>query len=376
MRLFFLFFVSVAATDVFGIVAPAHDRRLHARRFDRHPQRAMFVRMSPALDLAKPVASINTAGVAFATNKIIGDGDRNQIIARSYDGELIWKFSAGHPLSVPPEVIGNAVYLALRSGEVIKLNVESGTETWRTKLNSYVSRPLAIASGIIVASTAAQYLYALEETSGKTMWLYDSESTRTMVLQGGAPPLIIDQSVFYGNATGNIAVLDLKSGQLQHSYSPVREATSGFHDVVGQLAVLHRNLLAFTTSNGLVGVIDLEVEGQELKWQKKLAVITTSACHGDVCYVGTTKGEIIALGMQDGSVHWHRVLGWTVSSITPYKTHLYVAGNTGFITKLHISSGSRVWQENLGNSISASPVIFRGMIFFATGMYNLYGYRL
>lgn len=376
MRLFPLFFILATTADVFGVVTPAHDRRRHARRLDQHPQRVMFVRMSPALDLSKPVVNVSTAGVAFTADKIIGDGDHNQVIARSHDGNLIWKFSAGHPLTVPPEVIGRAVYLALRSGEVIKLDVESGTKIWQTKLNSYVSRPLAIASGVIVVATAAQYLYALEETSGKTMWLYDSESTRSIVLQGGASPLIVNQNIFYGNATGNIAVLGLKTGQLQHLYAPIQGKASGFHDIVGQLSVLQNNLLAFTTSSGLTGVFDLETDGRELKWQKKFAAITTSACRGDVCYLGTTKGEIIAINMQDGSVRWHRALGWTVSFITPHRTYLYVAGSTGFITKLHISSGSRIWQEDLGNSISTSPVIFRGIIFFATGMRNLYGYRL
>ena len=359
-----------------AIAVVPHDRRQHVQRFTHHPQRVLMLKMATALDRTKPVAALNNAGIAFAANKIIGDGDHNQVVAYTHTGEHSWSFPTTQPLTVPPVAIGESVYLALQSGKLFNLDHANGKLRWQAQLNSYVSRPLAIASAIIVAATASQHLYAIDAASGKPLWLYDSESNADVIVQGAAPPLIADKTIYYGTAEGKLVALDLHSGKQLRYWSPA-PATGRFHGIVGQLALPTPDKLVFSTAAGFVGALDPRNDSNQLKWQHKFSAITTSICRGDTCYLGLAKGEVVALDNRDGSVRWHKKLGWSPTYIVPYSnTHLYVSGSDGFITKLRITHGSRVWQENLGSSIFAPPILQRGMIFFSTSMRNVYAYRL
>lgn len=359
---------------MFAVVA--HDRRPHVQRFVHYPQRVLMLKMAKALDHTKPVAALNNAGITFAADKTIGEGDHHQIVAYNQAGEHCWSFPAQQPLTAPPMAIGESVYLALKSGKLLNLNHANGKPHWQTQLNSYVSRPLAIASATIIAATASQHLYALDAASGKTLWLYDSNSNADVIVQGAAAPLIVEKTVYYGTADGNLVALNLHSGKQLHHWSPAR-ATGRFHSIVGQLALPTSDKLIFTTAAGLVGALDPRNDSNQLKWQRKFSPISTSVCRGDTCYLGLAKGEVVAIDNRDGSVRWHKTLGWSPASIVPFRNqHLYVTGSDGFISKLRITHGSLIWQENLGSSIFAPPILRHGMIFFSTSMRNVYAYRL
>ena len=353
-----------------------HDRRHHVQRLSQHPQRTLLLKMANQIDHSKPTAALNNAGIALAADKIIASGNHNHIVAYTYEGVQRWSLPLGEELTAPPLAIGPTVYLPLRSGKLISLQHDDGKQQWQTQLNSYISRPLAVISGIIIAATASQHLYALDATSGKTLWLYDSESNTDVVVQGAAPPLVIAKTVYYGTAAGNIVALDLHSGKQQQRWTLPR-AAGRFHSIVGQLALPTSDILVFATAAGLVGALDPRQPTNKLKWKQEFSALTTSVCRGDTCYVGLAKGEVVALDNQDGSVRWHKTLGWSPAFITPLRgKHIYVSGSDGFVVKLRSTHGSRVWQENLGSSIFAPPILQRGMIFFSTSMRNVYAYRL
>ena len=353
-----------------------HDRRQHVQRFVRHPQHVLMIKMATALDHSKPIAALNNAGIAFVEDKIIGSGDDGQIIAQTHADGRSWSFPASRSLTAPPVAIGEAVYLSLQSGKLLSLSHASGKLQWQTQLNSYVSRPLAIASAMIIAATASQHLYALDAASGKTLWFYDSESDANVIVRGAAPPLIVDKTIYYGTTAGNIVALALHSGKRIRQWSPL-PATGRFRSLVGQLALPAADTLVFTSATGLVGALDPHNDSNQLKWQRKFSALTTSVCHGYTCYLGLARGEVVALDNRDGSVRWHKTLGWSPTFIVPHRDkHLYVSGSEGFVAKLRTTHGSRVWQENLGSSIFAPPIVQRGMIFFSTSMRNIYALRL
>lgn len=334
-----------------------------------------MIKMAEKLDYGKPIANTNSAGITFIADKVIGSGDRDLIVARAHSGKLLWSFPAAYPLTAPPIADDTSVYLALQSGLLLNLHHADGKLRWQTKLNSYVSRPLIITPEIVVAATASQHLYAIDAASGKTLWLYDSESRTDVIVQGAAPPLIVDKTLYYGTAAGNIVALELQNGKQLRSWSPPRK-TARFNSIVGQLALPAPDTLVFATAAGVVAAIDPNQSSSEPKWQQQFSDITTFVCHAGICYVGLNAGEVVAIDSSDGSVRWHRRLGWSPSFITPHRKHLYLSGSNGFIAKLRVTHGSSVWQEDLGNSIFAPPIIRHGMIFFSTGLRNTYVYRL
>ena len=340
------------------------------------PQPVMYLRMNPYLDRMSPRHDFSGAGVAFARDRLIGVGRHNWIVAKSLDNEVLWVLPNAHDVVIPPQVVGEHVYVAIRSGEVLKVRIATGELLWRAKLNSHASRPMSFTSKVLVVATAGRYVYALATDTGKTKWLYDVGSGAEVTLLGGAPPLLAKEKVYFGDVLGNVSLLSLQTGKLQEKYPLVSEGR--FKDIVGALHLHEHQRLFFTAASGKIGAVDLKRKQKKPAWQRKFHSISTSLCTKNlVCYVAIGSGELVAVDLaKEGESLWHKVLGWHVAALTLHDTHLYASGVEGFITKLHLTSGKTVWQENLDGSITNPATVFRGMIFFITGKQNIYGFRL
>ena len=366
--------ISVVSSSAFA--QQVHDRRVHGQRSVIQPQRIALIRLAEGIDHTKPITNLNSAGVAFAGDLVIGGGEHGTIVAKRITGDLVWRYPAQQTLTAPIKVIGNDLYVAVRSGEIFKLHADNGKLVWKTKLANYADRPLVVVSGLLIVATISQHLYALDTESGTIKWFYDSESEQKMVLQGGAPPLVVNRLVYYGDATGNLIALALTSGAQRFRYLGNKPQRARFNDIVGQLAIFADDQLAFATASGQCGLLLTSSSPIRLRWQRKFSSIATTVRHGENYYLGLTSGEVISLALVNGRVVWHKTLGWPVSRLTVANNHLYVASSHGFVAKLRLRSGSRVWQEDLGMTISAPLIVFRGMIFFSTALHNSYGYRL
>lgn len=369
----YLFTILIVSSLAFA--QPVHDRRVHGQRSVKQPQRIALIKLAERIDHTKPVTNLNSAGIAFAGDLVIGDG-HGTVVAKRITGDLVWRYPTHQTLTAPVKVIGNDLYVAVRSGEIFKLRANNGKLVWKTKLANYADRPLVVVAGLLIVATISQHLYALDTENGTIKWFYDSEHNQKMVLQGGAPPLVVNRLIYYGDASGNLTALSLTSGAQRFRHLGNKPQRARFNDIVGQLAVFADDQLAFATAGGQCGLLMTSSSPTRLRWQQKFSPIATTVRHGKNYYLGLTSGEVISLALSDGRVVWHKTLGWPVSRLAVAHNHLYVASSHGFVAKLRLRSGSRVWQEDLGMTISAPLTVFRGMIFFSTALHNSYGYRL
>lgn len=351
--------------------SPVHARRDFHQRLVPTP--AMYISMNKNLNHNRPRMAHNPAGVAFAQGLIIGAGERNWIVAKNFDAEIIWALPNQHMLATSPKVDGKHVYLALQSGQVMKVRIADGKTVWQTQLHGQANKPLVIGAGTLLLNTAGKYLYALATKDGKTKWLQDISSNAEVNILGGAAPIISHGKVYSGDANGKIMVLDLHKGKLLKTYDFARAGE--IRSIVGHLCLQSsQQRLLFTSANGVVGNIDLNSDA--LLWRQKLPAITTSHCTGNLFYIGVGGGELLALDVHNGQTKWHKVLGWEVTTITAHAGQLYLTGAKGSIMRLLPRVGETVWQYNLGTSISVPAQIYRNMIFFATSYHNVYGFLL
>ena len=371
----------------------------HAKRTLGHHkdvQPVMFLKFNPPLDHRSPRLVFNNSGIAIVDNLIVASGTNHWVQAKNFDNEIIWSIPAQSPLSLPPHVYGKNLYLAFHSGKLLKLNNTSGDKIWEKKLNSYASRKIIHAPGMLLVTSADGYLYALKESTGKTLWVQELGGKINM--EGEAPPLVINKRIFISNNAGKILRLALETGHLQDKYElPQREGR--FKNIVGQMYILQRNgrselddntthltssrkkqQLIVTAADG--SVLSLSIVGGkqpqlgDIIWHKKLPWISTAKCINMSCYIALNKGEVFALNAENGETRWHQYLGWQVSSIYGHNSHLYLSGSKGQVAKLHNYLGKKNWQLNLGSGVLTPAVAHRGMLFFASGMGNVYVYRM
>ena len=368
-----MFIFMIICAPLFALRAnssPVHARRdLHQRLV---PTPAMYVSMNTDLNRNRPRMAHNPAGVVFAQGMIIGAGERNWIVAKNFDAEIVWTLPNQYMLATSPKVDGKHVYFALQSGQVMKVRIADGRVIWQTQLHGQANKPLVVSAGTLLINTAGKYLYALATTDGKTKWLQDISNTAEVNILGGAEPIVSRGKVYSGDANGRIMVLDLHKGTLLQSYNFVKEGE--IRSIVGHLYLQSQQRLLFTAANGVIGNIDLKTNA--LLWQQKLPAITTSHCAKDLCHISIGGGELLALDVRNGQKKWHKVLGWEVTTITTHAGQLYLTGAAGNIMRLLPVVGETVWQYNLGTAISVPARIYRNMIFFATSYHNVYGFLL
>jgi len=187
-------------------------------------------------------------------------------------------------------------------------------------------------------------------------------------------PVIYDNLVYYGVSSGEIIAVSLASGKLEWRYNP-DYSDSRFHDIVGEMVIINNKLL-ITRYDGLIAAISLVGSARGLLWSQKISAIATSVFRDGRFFVGSVNGDISAYQVADGKRLWRTVTGASVGHITPGEQNLYVAGSNGRITAIDSSSGRINWHDDLAGSIASPPLYFAGGIFFATGLKNLYGYRI
>ncbi len=241
--------------------------------------------------------------------------DAGTLHALDEAGKQRWRFETGKPIKARPAAIGEAVYVASDSGFLYKLDVRSGREAWRARIDTgsparipvdqpktrwdrYGSSVVADAERVYVASRD-NHLYALDLESGKERWRFASKDMAT------ATPALYGDSVLFASFDGTIYALDADSGKPRWQYD-ARQPISG------DLLVDAERVFAGSRSYDLIA-LDAQ-NGKELwkhyywfSWIESPPVI-----HGEVLYTGSSDATAVyAIDAHSGERRWKTpVPGW------------------------------------------------------------------
>ena len=167
--------------------------------------------------LEAPARSAPTA----AGGKVFVVTQTNQVYAvNQEDGGDLWTYSgipetAGLLSVANPAVSGNTVIVPFSSGEVMAIDVKSGSPRWIDAVNSsYRTQALSglsdvtaspvISNGVVYATSIVGRTIAINVKSGERIWEQDAGSVHTPVVAGNA--------IFMIDLQDRLIALDRKSG--------------------------------------------------------------------------------------------------------------------------------------------------------------------
>lgn len=339
------------------------------------PFRLGYLNLNKALDAAKPLAMLDPAGFTINSGILIGGFDSKWVGGLNMASRRVsWWFEGPSDMTAPPGSFGSSVVLGFRDGKVIKLDAVTGRKLWTASLDSFTERSFLLSGTTLYVLTAAQVLYAVDFQSGKTIWLFDGGFPDGLTIRGGARPVIHDNKVLFGIATGEILAVNVDTGKLIWRYNPSYN-DARFHGVVGEM-VVRNNRLIITRYDGLVAAIDLNSAVRNVTWQEQFPGLTTSAFRGNRLYVGGLNGDVYALDADGGRRIFRAVTGAAVTSISAGETTLFVAGHKGRVTALDAANGNLLWDDAVGGALASPPVLFEDGIYYATGVKSIYAYKL
>lgn len=339
------------------------------------PFRLGFWSLNEVVDQEKPLAAFDSAGFVVNSGLLIGGLDSDWVAGLSLSTlKMQWFLEGRSDLTAPPGSFGSSVVLGYRDGRVVKIDALTGKKQWTTELDSFSERPFLLNGTTLYVVTAAQVLYALDFQTGRKLWLYDGGFPDGLSIGGGARPVVHENKVIFGLASGELLAVGVDDGKLVWRYNP-SYTEARFHDYVGEMVVRNGKLLV-TRYDGLAASIDLQGSNRSVAWQEQLPGLTTSSFRNGRYFVGALNGDIYALNPDDGRRIWRTVTGASVTTITAGETTLYVAGHDGRVTALASADGKVAWYDKLGTSLASPPAVFNDAIYYTTGLKSVYAYKL
>lgn len=240
-------------------------------------------------------------------------------------GEKRWSVDAELPFSAGPAVGEDKLILGTSNAEVLALNSADGALAWKTTLSSEVLAMPSIGDGIVVVRTSDGHIVGLDEKTGATLWAYERSTPPLSVRSRGAP-IIADDLVIDGYASGKLIALRLKDGKLEW------EAT---------VAIPH-------------GRSEIE---------RLVDVDSVPVVKGDTLYVTGYQGGVASVSLRDGEVLWRAEKVSSYSGLASNRRSLFLTDGNSDIWQLDAHNGGDLWkQDELHQRRVTAPAVVKDYI--------------
>src|SRR5574338_1088412 len=90
------------------------------------------------------------------------------------------------------------------------------------------------------------------------------------------------------------------------------------------------------------------------------SIESSAAIVGGTVFVGSQKGELVALNLENGNVYWKYSTGAPIGESSPAYSGgvVYIGDLGGTLHAVNAPDGKRLWTARLGSEIKSSPVVY------------------
>ena len=297
------------------------------------------------------------------------------------EAKKFWQFGRVDPASMG---FGGGVaydagwlYMANGFGKAASLNATTGEVRWEVQLSAPVRNPPTAVGGKVYIVTMNNQIVALDQTTGKTIWKYESFEESARVLSSGSPAVQAD-IVIAPFSSGEVVALDNGTGRLLWSAtissSSRLNALSTLNDIAGS-PVIDRGGVFAVSHAGQLAAIDARTGG--VAWEVNVSSRNTPWVSGDAIYLISVEGDLLALSRNDGAVIWREQLPayenakkrkGAISWSGPILAggHLILTSSSGRMIQVNPQSGNTTNTYKLSGGTIIPPVIAGGTVYVLT----------
>ena len=131
----------------------------------------------------------------------------------SKTGKRDWGGGAGGAINTPVPDGGN-VYFSSWAGSVQSVRIKGVVPQWKTDVGDPVTTPPSIGEDKIFVGTANGKVAALSKADGSVLWNFDTQGGTVL-----GTPAVAEGLVFVGGGQGTLFVLDAKDGALRFTFA-------------------------------------------------------------------------------------------------------------------------------------------------------------
>lgn len=290
-------------------------------------------------------------------------------------GKLIWmrhlgKRSASSPaLDVKDKLLFVTVLSTVSpsidsfDGEIAAVSMLSGKVVWTHHVPSGTESSPIVVGNSVYYGDAGGAMTSLNVLTGNVNWTYQTSGP---IKEG---PAYYDGNLYFGNYSGSFYAIGAKSGKEVWSASPGGQFYSTPAIAFGRVYVGNNNdyVYSFVASNGT------------LAWSRSVGGYAYSGPAaadvkglGPTVYIGSYDGDLYALNAQNGSARWTASVGGSISGSAT------IIGNTVYVSRVYNPGGSFGFNAVTGKEVFSFPdgryttVVADPNAVFLMGRYVLY----
>jgi serine/threonine protein kinase len=221
-----------------------------------------------------------TARVAH-DHVFFGSDDGRVYALVAANGRYLWEYDMGGPVRTQPFVTNELVVVGCETGEIAALEL-SGNRKWTYRARrAIMSSPFVDDQGICYVGSFDNYVYALDATSGYSMWRF-----RT----GG--PIISSFAkegdlLFFGSSDGKFYAINAESAKEKWSFVTEKPIVSS--------PFVYQGSVYFGGNDGTLYCLDSKTGAKKWQFDTEGAITSTPYIHDNVILVGSTDNYLYAL---------------------------------------------------------------------------------
>lgn len=272
-------------------------------------------------------------------------------------------------------VNGNHLYIGSEKALVYALNISDGSKLWTTTVAGEAISSPVISDGLVLIHTGNGILQALDETTGNIQWTVNLEMP-SLSLRGGSAPAVAFGAAIVGGDNGRVSAVLLQQGQLiwQQNISQASGATeiARLSDV-DTTPVIIDGIVYTVAYNGNLAALDLR-SGQII-WKQNIGSVRNFTTDDNALYIVDQNDRVLAIDRNNGVTIWQQtaLLHRKLTAPVIYQNNLVVADAEGYTHWMNTGAGQFVAQQKLsGSGFLADPVSADDKLFLQAANGNLY----
>jgi len=137
------------------------------------------------------------------------------------------------------------------------------------------------------------------------------------------------------------------------------------------------NWSQFRGNHSLTGVSQSTLANNlKLLWTYEAgdSIESSAVIVGRTVFVGSQKGELVSLNLDNGKVYWKFSTGAPVGESSPAYSAgvVYIGDSAGWLNALNASNGQKLWAFKTGSEIKSSPVVVGDRVLIGSYDQHLY----
>jgi eukaryotic-like serine/threonine-protein kinase len=361
-----------------AIEQPKVDTRRNRRTADTRVADAGAPKRTPAANaIQEPSVNVVPSPVGPESWATFRNGNRQLGIAKTTLPEKpaeLWQFNTSDGVVACAAIVGDQVYVPCLNGQLVSVDRKTGKRQWSYR-SIESKNPNDFAPGFKAAPTVTNELvyvgdedgmmHAIDRRTGKAKWKF-----RTGAEIAGSVALYGDKLVF---GSHDSYLYCLKASDHTPVWKPFQ--TENFINCSTAIEADNTFIAGCDTKVRVISLISGK-EMNEVPLGEGAYLIASPAVMGDVLYVGTHDGRVVAVDWRKQKVVWtyadeNHLLEYRSSAAVTDK-YVIVGGYDKVLHCLDRQTGKQIWGYRTRAKIESSPVVVGDRIYFGSGDGNVY----